>query len=87
MNQTERKKIMNRIYAALLERGYRPMDQIIGYILTDDPSYITNHNGARRMIADIDQHDLVHDMLMGFFSSEDMRSRGTPVEWTKADPK
>lgn len=70
MNQTERKKIMNRIYAALLERGYRPMDQIIGYILTDDPSYITNHNGARRMIADIDRHDLLCDLLSDYFSVE-----------------
>lgn len=70
MNQTERKKIMNRIYAALLERGYRPMDQIIGYILTDDPSYITNHNGARRMIVDIDRHDLLCDLLSDYFSAE-----------------
>lgn len=70
MNQAERKRIMERIYGALVERGYRPMDQIIGYILTGDPTYITNHNGARRMIADIDRHDLLCDLLSGYFSVE-----------------
>lgn len=70
MNQAERKRVMTRIYAALVERGYRPMDQIIGYILTDDPAYITNHNGARRMIADIDRHDLLCDLLQDYFASE-----------------
>lgn len=70
MEQSERKKIMNRIYAALIERGYRPVDQIIGYILTGDPSYITNHNGARRMIAGIDRHELLCDLLTNYFASE-----------------
>lgn len=50
MEQTERKLAMEHIYTALVERGYRPVDQIIGYILTDDPTYITNHNGARRRL-------------------------------------
>lgn len=70
MNQAERKRIMERIYGALVERGYRPMDQIIGYVLTSDPTYITNHNGARRMIADVDRHDLLCDMLSANFFSE-----------------
>lgn len=70
MEQSERKKVMNRIYAALAERGYRPVDQIIGYILTGDPSYITNYNGARRMIAGIDRHDLLCDLLINYFASE-----------------
>lgn len=68
MDQIERKRVMERVYAALLERGYRPVDQIIGYILTDDPTYITNHNGARRMIAGIDRHDLLCDLLSGYFA-------------------
>lgn len=70
MNQTERKRVMGHIYAALMERGYRPMDQIIGYILTDDPAYITNYNGARRMIAEIDRHDLLCDLLQSYFAAE-----------------
>lgn len=70
MNQIERKRVMERIYTALVERGYRPIDQIIGYILTDDPTYITNYNGARRMIAGIDRHDLLCDLLSGYFAAE-----------------
>lgn len=70
MDHVERKRVMERVYAALLERGYRPVDQIIGYILTDDPTYITNHNGARRMIAGIDRHDLLCDLLSGYFAAK-----------------
>lgn len=70
MNQAERKKAMDYIYAALVERGYRPMDQIIGYILSGDPTYITNHNGARQMIADVDRYDLLCDLLKDYFTAE-----------------
>lgn len=70
MEQFERKRVMDHIYTALIEQGYRPVDQIIGYILTGDPSYITNHNGARRMIAAIDRHELLCDLLINYFTSE-----------------
>lgn len=70
MDQLERKKVMEHIYTALLERGYRPIDQISGYIFTGDPTYITNHNGARRMIVNIDRHDLLCDLLSSYFSTE-----------------
>ena len=70
MNQAERKQTIDHIYAALVERGYRPMDQLIGYILTGDPTYITNHNGARQIIAAIDWHDLLCDLLTDYFAAE-----------------
>lgn len=70
MNQAERKRVMEHIYTALVERGYCPMDQIIGYILMDDPTYITKHKEARRMIANIDRHNLLCDLLSGYFSTE-----------------
>ena len=70
MNRAERKKAMDHIYAALIERGYRPMDQLIGYILSGDPTYITNHNGARRLIVTIDRYDLLRDLLKDYFSAE-----------------
>lgn len=63
MNQAERKTIMERIYASLMERGYRPVDQIIGYILTGDPTYITNYSGARQLVTGIDRYDLLEDLL------------------------
>ena len=66
MNQAERKAIMERIYAALTEWGYRPMDQLIGYILTGDPTYITNHSNTRQLAADVDRYDLLQDMLRAY---------------------
>lgn len=70
MERTERKQAVVSIYAALLEKGYRPIDQIIGYILTEDPTYITNHNGARQLIAKVDRHDLLCDILADYFLEE-----------------
>ena len=70
MNQTQRKEIMRRVYAALMERGYRPNDQIIGYILTGDPAYITNHKGARLLVADIDRYDLLQDLLQAYLTTD-----------------
>ena len=66
MNQAERRAIMERIYALLTERGYRPMGQLIGYILTGDPTYITNHGGARKLAADVDRYELLQDMLQAY---------------------
>lgn len=70
MDRIEQKDTMVRIYTALMERGYRPADQIIGYILTGDPTYITNHNGARRLITEVDRHELLCDMISSYFSAE-----------------
>ena len=50
-----RKERLMQIYAALKEKGYNPVGQIVGYILSEDPTYITNHAGARQMIARIDR--------------------------------
>ncbi len=71
MSQCERKEIIERVYAALIERGYRPADQIIGYILTGDPAYITNYRGARYLVTTIDRHDLLRDILKDYFRCED----------------
>ena len=66
MNQAERRTIMERIYESLKEWGYRPIDQLIGYILTGDPTYITNHSNARQLAADVDRYDLLQDMLRAY---------------------
>lgn len=70
MDRIDQKDTIARIYTALVERGYRPVDQIIGYILTGDPTYITNHNGARCLAASIDRHELLCDMISNYFSAE-----------------
>ena len=75
MNQAERKAIMDRIYASLTERGYRPIDQLIGYILTGDPTYITNHSNARQLAADIDRYDLLQDLLLTYLITGEIVER------------
>lgn len=58
---------LNLVYRALTEKGYCPTAQIAGYILSGDPAYITNHAGARQIIARIDRFDLLRDMLIKYF--------------------
>ena len=58
-----RKQRVMQVYDALKERGYNPVGQIVGYILTEDPTYITNHNGARNIISRIDREELLKDII------------------------
>ena len=63
----EMKQILREVYTALQEKGYNPISQIVGYILSEDPTYITTHNNARSLIRKIDRDELlqtlVHDFL------------------------
>ena len=63
MNQTIRKQRVMRVYDALKEKGYNPVGQIVGYILTEDPTYITNHSGARSIISRLDREELLKDII------------------------
>lgn len=60
------KEILTAVYEALEERGYNGIDQMVGYILSGDPSYITSYNNARMMISRIDRDDLVEDILKAY---------------------
>ena len=60
MTDGERLKI---IYSALRERGYAPVNQIVGFILSGDPTYITNHNGARALIRKLDRDELLQALV------------------------
>ena len=64
--QVMRKQQMMQVYEALKEKGYNPVKQIVGYILSEDPAYITNHNGARRVISRIDREELLKDMVADY---------------------
>ena len=55
--------ILTTVYQALEEKGYNPINQIVGYILSEDPTYITNHLGARTMIRKIDRDELLHVLV------------------------
>ena len=62
----EMKEIMKQVYAALKEKGYNPINQIVGYILSEDPTYITTHRGARAMMTRLDRDDLLSAMVSYF---------------------
>lgn len=57
------KKILLNVYAALIEKGYDPINQIVGYILSEDPTYITNHKNARSLIRKIDRDELLNMLV------------------------
>ncbi len=59
-------EILNSVYDALDEKGYNAIDQMVGYILSGDPSYITGHNNARNLIRHIERDDLVEELLKAY---------------------
>ena len=61
--RTEMKEILSSVYNSLMVKGYNPINQIVGYILSEDPTYITNYNNARQLICRIDRDDLLQELL------------------------
>ena len=61
-------KIFLDVYNALQEKGYNPVVQIAGYMLTEDPTYITNHNNARSKIRKIDRYELINVMILNYLN-------------------
>ena len=61
--------ILQEVYAALLEKGYNPINQIVGYLLSEDPTYITNYKNARSLIRKIDRDDLLGAMLREYLQN------------------
>ena len=62
------KSILTTVYKALEEKGYNPINQIVGYILSEDPTYITTHNNARNLIRKIDRDDLLEILLKNYLN-------------------
>lgn len=60
------KKNLTLVYDALKEKGYNPINQIVGYILSEDPTYITTHNSARSLIRKIDRDELLQVLLKSY---------------------
>ncbi|MDY3240262.1 MAG: IreB family regulatory phosphoprotein [Anaerovoracaceae bacterium] len=61
--QKTNREIIEAVYNALEEKDYNPIDQLVGYIISGDPSYITSHNNARTMMKSIDRDDLLEELL------------------------
>ena len=65
----EIKAILTSVYQALQEKGYNPVNQIVGYILSEDPTYITNHNPARAMIRKVDRDELLQTLVKYYLTN------------------
>ena len=64
--ETEVREIISSVYDALKLKGYDPVSQIVGYILSDDPSYITSYNGARSMIVKVERDELLEEFVKSY---------------------
>ena len=62
-NTEEMKQILTQVYRSLTEKGYNPINQIVGYSLSEDPTYITNHNNARALICKLDRDELLQELV------------------------
>ena len=65
-NKTEIKEILSSVYESLLIKGYNPINQLVGYILTEDPTYITNYNNARSLICRLDRDELLQELVVNY---------------------
>ena len=64
------KEILKQVYRALTEKGYNPINQLVGYILSGDPTYITSHNNARKLIRQIERDELLEEMVKTYIGLE-----------------
>ena len=64
--EQEMKVVLTTVYDALREKGYNPINQIVGYLLSEDPTYITTHNNARSLICRLDRDELLQELLTSY---------------------
>lgn len=66
--EQEMKQILLQIYDALRQKGYNPINQIVGYILSEDPTYITTHNNARNLVRRLDRDELLQALVQSYLA-------------------
>lgn len=62
----EAREVLQRVYRALSEKGYNPVEQLVGYLLSGDPAYITTHLGARSLVARVERDELLEELVKSF---------------------
>ena len=67
--QVQAKDILEIVYKALKEKGYNPVNQIVGYIMSGDPTYITSYNGARSLVMKVERDELVEELLKDYIKN------------------
>lgn len=65
--------ILSTVYEALTEKGYNPVNQLVGYIMSGDPTYITSYQNARSLIMKVDRDELVEELLVRYIQSNDWK--------------
>ncbi len=70
-NNVKYKEVLKEVYKALEEKGYNPVNQIVGYILSGDPTYITSHNDARNIIRKVERDELLEKMVKFYIGIEE----------------
>ena len=68
--QVQAKDILEIVYNALVEKGYNPVNQIVGYIMSGDPTYITSYNGARSLVMKVERDEIVEELLKAYIRHE-----------------
>lgn len=63
MEKDSTREILNEVYISLKEKGYNPINQIVGYIISGDPTYITSHNGARTKIRKLERDEILEELV------------------------
>ena len=69
------KQVLDTVYNAMAEKGYNPVNQIVGYIMSGDPTYITNYKGARSMIMKVERDEIVEELLKEYIRNEAWKRR------------
>ena len=69
-NRSQTREILMGVYAALKEKGYNPISQIVGYIMSGDPTYITSHNGARGIIRKLERDEILEELVKYYLKEE-----------------
>ena len=65
-NKMDVKEVLRRVYKALTEKGYNPLNQIVGYVMSGDPTYITRHKSARSLIMKVERDEIVEELLKSY---------------------
>ncbi len=64
------KDVLSTVYTAMAEKGYNPVNQIVGYIMSGDPTYITSYKGARSMIMKVERDEIVEELLRAYIRNK-----------------
>lgn len=67
-NELSVKDIISTVYNAMTEKGYNPVNQIVGYVMSGDPTYITNHKGARSLIMKVERDEILEELLEAYIN-------------------